>query len=243
VSRRNNKPWTKLSSRILDDRALWRLEAAHERIYWRLYALCGRDGVGDELRLSAADVAWTLRLDEEELQAALEELSGAGLLEVGEGAMRLVRYEEEQRAATAAERQKRSRASRSESQPGHGVVTKGVTDRDNGSHAPPRREVTGASPQSRVEQSKPDARARGADAAESAIRIIFSKVNCSYDAQADVRNLDEVAAKLVVLVGGWPAVKKRYAQSPDKLENKLLGLFARATHLVRQDREERRKAG
>ena len=109
---RNERPWIKMAVTIVDDRDLDRLAPRTERLWWRVLALCGSCGHGDELGMSDPDIAWRLRWKKTALSQALASLIAAGLIERTDQGLRIASWHKHQPGTTSAERMRESRARR-----------------------------------------------------------------------------------------------------------------------------------
>lgn len=104
MSRRNSRPWVKLWTDCLDSRQLARAGEPAELLFYRLLSLNGTDGAGDTLHLTAADLAWRLRMDPADVDERLSALSVAGLIERKGSDIRFPAWDERQNGKTEAER-------------------------------------------------------------------------------------------------------------------------------------------
>lgn len=127
VQERNDRPWFQVQASILDSIDLNKLSAAHERVFWRLHALCCRRGVGDTIPGDVVEIAWALRISERSLQSAYTALEqpgtdGNAMIEVSHKSVRIVKWAEYQPARTGAERKTEHRKKQRAAQVPRGKV-------------------------------------------------------------------------------------------------------------------------
>ena len=126
IAGHNRRPWFQVQASILDSIDLNRLAPEHERIWWRLHALCCNRGSGDTIAGRPADIAWHLRTPEPQYREAIAALSQPGsdgepLVESTETSIRIIKWLQYQPPTTDAERKAIQRdRKRRES---HGTVT------------------------------------------------------------------------------------------------------------------------
>lgn len=111
---RNDRPWFQVQASIIGSVDLNRLSPLHERIFWRLHALCCKHGIGDTIHGNLADFARTLPFSERVLRAAFAALESPGtdgkpMIEVGHSFVRIVKWYEYQPATTSTERNRVAR--------------------------------------------------------------------------------------------------------------------------------------
>jgi len=100
--------WIKLYHEILDDPKMGRLSDRLWRRTVEMFLMAGRQGGDGELP-SISDMAWTLRLSPDELQADLDELEKVGIIRQDDGDPFVVHFAERQAPDTPAERKRRQR--------------------------------------------------------------------------------------------------------------------------------------
>lgn len=123
------KYWIKLYIEILDDPKMGRMSEVLFARCIKLFLLAG-DTEQDGGLPPLSDMAWRLRLDEEQLESDLYELQKLGIVEYQDGQWFVCHFAERQEAMKPAEKMRRQRAEKQKEQyyPRDQRVTKPVTD-------------------------------------------------------------------------------------------------------------------
>lgn len=102
----SNNYWIKLYHEILDDPKMGRLSDSAYRRCIELFLMAGRDGNDDGTLPDFDDIAWKLRVSNQQLQQDLAELEAAGIVEIVDGNPFVTNFAKRQAKISNAEKQK-----------------------------------------------------------------------------------------------------------------------------------------
>lgn len=101
-----NNYWIKLYHEMLDDPKMGRLSDSAYRRCIELFLMAGRDGNDDGTLPDFDDIAWKLRVSNEQLQQDLAELETAGIISIVDGSPFVTNFAKRQARISAADKQK-----------------------------------------------------------------------------------------------------------------------------------------